>query len=126
MPRGRRSRLGEAFSQVAKERRIADRHGLLLGQLDVGSWPRAKHCKRHREPVVGRRLDPTPRWLIATFDVQIVPARFKTTRNPVRVGLTPTFSMRSSPSSASTAAATRNAALDGSPGTESWNDRMFE
>ena len=48
------------------------------------------------------------------------PIRPSATRKPVRVGFTPTFSMSSSPPSASTAAATRNAALDASPGTERW------
>src|SRR5712691_5806735 len=54
------------------------------------------------------------------------PMRSSTTMKPVRVGLTPTFSMTSSPASARTAAATRNAALDGSPGTASWKVGMLE
>ena len=49
------------------------------------------------------------------------PMRSSTARNPVRVGFTPTPAMRSSPASASTAAPTRNAADDGSPGTWSAN-----
>ena len=47
--------------------------------------------------------------------------RANTTRNPVRVGFTPTFSITSSPPWASAAAPTRKAADEASPGTVSWN-----
>src|SRR5216683_2559807 len=62
-------------AQVREEAGVADRHRTALRQAHGGARKGAEHRKRHREPVITRRVHPTPRRAIRALHVEVVASR---------------------------------------------------